>query len=218
MSVSSTQESAESQIFIIIRHADEDRKARGSLSEKGKARALIAAAAISEIAKNRGQSEVRLVASPIARSQETAAILKTALKVESCVEVVEGIRERDQTTLSKAERKTCEVHQKYKSLKDPKERFYADCAPGAEKGVDQYARMKEAVSTDLETHQGPLNVFVGHQTAMRSLFQGLTYNGQLDGPAEGFLKKSHNCEIFVLEKKGERFTAIERRAISTAKL
>lgn len=216
MSVNSKEDSSTSQIFIIMRHADEDKKNRGSLSEKGKARAEIAAKTIAEIAKNHGKSHVRLIASPIERSQETAAILKKSLNIETDVETVEGIRERDQTMLTKAERKTNEVHQKYKSLESPKERFYADCVPGAEKGVEQYVRMKEAVSANIKS--SPMAVFVGHQTAMRSLFQGLSYNGEIDGPAETFIKKSHNCEIFVLEKKDERFVAIERRSISPAKL
>jgi broad specificity phosphatase PhoE len=220
MSTNAINGEATSQIFIIMRHAEAEKGEDPSLVEKGKVKAKKAAEAIQEIAKVNGKSNIQLVVSPLKRSQETAAVMAAVFKTTTSPAIEVRIQERHQTSLTKEERKSCEAHQKYKSIKDPKERFYAVGAPGAETGESQYLRMKEGVIAQLDAAQDSLTmpVFVAHQTAMKSLFQGLTYSNQMDGEAEKFFKKSHNCEIFVIERKDGRFVALDRKQISLAKL
>ncbi len=206
------------QIFIIMRHADKGKGSDPSITDKGKLRTKIAAEVIQGIAKERGKTEIQLIVSSIKRSQETGAVVAEALKIVTAPHIEARIRECNPSFLSKEEKKKHPQYQYYSHLKDEKEKFRCMPVPNVESGEMLFQRMQEGIHARLDTIQDPaiLPVFVAHQTAMKSLFEGLTYTNQLQGETSStFLKSSHYCEIFVIERRGASFVALERKPISS---
>jgi broad specificity phosphatase PhoE len=216
-----TTERTTSKIFIIMRHADKEKhKKDPQITEKGKARAALAAQEIRQIAEVRGKSEIRLVASSLKRSQETAAVIANTLNITEKMVVDARIKERDYPFMTEKEKHANPQYQAYKNTQDEKVKFQMSPGPGAETCAEAFQRMVHGVEANLNLHDSStLPVFVSHQAAMKALFQGKFFENELEGElATSFFNGSHYCEIFVVERKEGKFIALDRKKISPAKL
>jgi phosphohistidine phosphatase SixA len=192
--------STDSQVFILMRHGEAEKGPDGELDEKGVMQARKAAAVVHELAGNLGKSDINLIASPMIRAWQTVQVMAKSLKIGSPQEIEVRLRDRDRPEMPKEEQKVYKGHLK-------------------ETNAEQFGRMKRGIVRQLEARDAStLPVLVAHQSSMHAFFEGLACNDQLGGAKESFLPKVQNGEIFVVERRGDQFIALERRPISPAKL
>ncbi|MGH2637976.1 MAG: histidine phosphatase family protein [Rhabdochlamydiaceae bacterium] len=201
------------QVFIMMRHADREKGGdKSKLLETGVARSKEAAKAIQEIQKTYEKQGVRLLASDLIRSQQTANILAQSLGSEQ-PEIDPNIHEQyDDSKMTHKERKQHPTYAHYKTL-NPTEQFNHQPVPGLESGAERYQRMNQALYDFIGgINPNQLGVIVSHQKVLRSLMQGLQLNGHTI-PDE-FLKNTKNCEMLVLQvQENGMLKGIERKKI-----
>lgn len=188
--------STDSQIFILMRSGEAEEGSDSGLDEKGLMQARKAALVVQNVADQERKSVVQLIASPLMRAWQTVQVVAKSLKIGSFQGFEPRLRDRDVTEVAKG------------------------YSPLFETNQEQFGRMQRGILRQLDAQKevSILPVFVAHESSIHSFFEGLVSQGKLDGAAESFLPKSQHGEIFIVERRGDRFIALERKTPSPAKL
>ncbi len=203
------------QIFIVMRHADRQKLGDESqILPEGVVRSGEAAAIIDGLKQKHGKQEVRLLASDLIRSEQTASVIAESLGI-SKPEIDARIKERvNNSPLPRKERHQLPQYLEHNRL-SPEDRFYHRPYPECESSDNQFQRMSKGLYDFLgnaDTHQLP--VAVAHSAVIKATMTGLDKTGH-EIPEAFFAKGLKYCEILVMTvQENGMFKGLERIPVS----